>query len=361
MKIWLKWLLCILIVVGGAVSARMIYYRISAGSKGKTGGILFDDLPLIKIKSVSIHSTLDKVELIRKNGNWVVASRFDYPANIGKIRVLMQDIVDSRVGHVFPVRDDIRRRLRLRLAADHQKDEDESGIRVLLKGSSGNIFADILFGKERSLAEGAIPNSRYLMLGDSEVVCLVNNSFSVLEKNSSDWLNLPVIEEAAENVKKIECFEHNRNEMPVFIFEREGVGTKLLPKKKANAVKVDAAVVDKLTWALAYLPMEDILLPSDDTAALAYSSAIRLDYYLYNGLIYRIYPGSFCSDGGGTTSCYIKIEVDYQLEVAEEPIDAAKESVKALNDTLGDWIYKISSGHHSNFITETDQLLADIN
>ena len=139
------------------------------------------------------------------------------------------------------------------------------------------------------------------------------------------------------------------------------------PKKK-----VDKSALNRLARSLSSLSMEDVIDPSDNSVSTDLKKSDTLEYHLFNGIIYRVYPGKACSEDN---QCYLKVEVDYQRPAAEKKpaaddktSDDEKTSsektpeemdleAKQLNKRLSPWVYVISKWQHDSFVTDLDKLL----
>jgi hypothetical protein len=97
----------------------------------------------------------------------------------------------------------------------------------------------------------------------------------------------------------------------------------------------------------------------------------RLEYYLFNGMTYRLYFGKACSE---TDPCLLQLQVAYEKPAPEKEETAEGESsekevssekapeelafeAKQLNERLSRWVYVIPKWQHDAFITDLDQLL----
>ena len=353
--------LIILLALAGTI-AWIIHDQTPHGMLSGEGDTLLKALPFSEIASITIIGPDGEVSLTKKAGRWVVKNRFDYAADFSKISDFVEKLSLAKIGRRFPIRTDIRKRLNLNQPTRAGLDDSEKGIQVLFKNKAGGVMSDILFGKARCLDGTGISDSHYVMLGKSSDVYLVDTPFATLTPFPPDWMDSPVIEAPAEEVRKIECFRPG-TQTPAYVFERTIKGEDLLPIIQLNQSPLDKGVLKKIEWAITYLPMEDVLPPSIDPATIGLFESIRLDYYLFNGMIYRVFPCKPCSD---TAPCYVKIEVDYQksdpkpASVSDTSAglpDDGLSKAKGLNAKLGNWIYEISEGRHSVLITDLDQLI----
>jgi hypothetical protein len=354
-----SWLVIILIVLSG-IAAWIIQHR-SSPRPGGVGDVLFKTLPLTEIASISIQSANSEVVLAKKTGQWVVKNRFDYRADFTKILNFVEKLKAARIGREFSAREDIRKRLKLNPPTDDDLDDLEEGTRVLIKNKVGDLLADILFGIARRLDSTGVPDSHYILIDDSQRVYLIDTPFPSLAKTPQEWMDAPTIEAPAIEIQRIKCYK-SRVDVPSYVFERKEMGEALTPMMMSDQRTLDESVFKRLEWALTYLPMGDVLAPSIDPADIGLSNSIRLDYYLFNGVIYRVFPYAPCGEG---KPCYVKFEVDYQKpDIRNENIPNKLSegqggtviTAKDLNAKIGKWIYRISEAHHSNLITDIDQL-----
>jgi len=118
--------------------------------------------------------------------------------------------------------------------------------------------------------------------------------------------------------------------------------------------------------------MENVINPSAMAGFDNRNTYTLFEYHLFNGIVYRVYTSSRCSEDEG---CYLKIEADYQkpVNVKDEKAKGDKSmgqedsqektpqeyafEAKSLHARLSPWIYKVSKWQHNAFITDLDQFL----
>jgi hypothetical protein len=351
------WLLVVLIALAGG-GTWIIQHRSSPGTGGK-GDVLLKELPLTDIAFIKIQGADNEVALAKKAGRWVVENRYDYPADFTKISDFVHKLKNAKIGRRFPVREDVRKRLRLNRPTQPGMGEAEKGIEVQIKNSAGDMVADVLFGIARRLDGTGVPDSQYLMFGESSSVYLVDTPFSALAKAPQEWLDAPIIEVPAKQIRKIELYRPDID-TPAYVVERAAVGADLVPVLQPNQNALEESLVNRIEWAMTYLPLQDILPARVDPAALGLPGSIRWVYYLFDGTSYKV---SLCNTCSEAKPYYVAIEVDYKKpdsrpsNLSDTLPDEAFVKAKTLSERLGNWIYIISAGHHSNFITGLDKLL----
>lgn len=328
--------------------------KITSTHGGGEGALFLEALPVDDIAVVRIKNADSDVVLVKKAGQWVVENQFGYRADFGKISSFVERLQNTRVGREFPIRDDVRDRLALNPPNRDNIENDKKGILVQLKNEAGHSISNLLFGKARQLGGTGFPDSRYVMFDRSERIYLVDSGFDDLKATPREWMDIPIIEAPAREIERIECYRPGLDN-PAFVFMRSEIGGALMPSICPGNQSVDETVLKKMEWAISYLPLEDVLPLSVDPATIGLLDSIRLEYHLFNGMIYRVYP---CAPCDAKTPCFVKIEVDLQKKPTGNESDKVAKLVRDLSDRLGPWVYKISEGHHSSLITDLEKLKA---
>ena len=299
-------------------------------------------------------------------------NRFHYPANFAKIADFVRKLKQAKIGRQFESTQATLKRLSLKNPDDKEIGDSEKGTQIQLNDKSGKLFASLILGKPRkSGTELSFPDGHYVRLDNDPTIYLIDTYFVNLQKEPSDWLDKALLKVEANEVKKISCLSAD-GKIIHYTFQRAEKGTNLEPTALPAKKKVDKSNLNRLAGSLSSLSMEDVLDPSDDSVVTELKKSDTLEYHLFNGMIYRVYPGKACSDDA---QCYLKVEVGYQKPAeAEKPAADDKASngketrpekspeevgleAKQLNERLSPWIYVIPKWQHNAFVTDLDKLL----
>lgn len=369
-----KTLVILLLILGALAGAGTLIIRLKAPerSQGRLGTHLLDQLPANEIMSITIQSPDEAVSLKKKKDLWVVTNRFDYPADFSKIIDMVRKLKEATIGRQFEASEDTRERLSLRDPDDSNASKEAKGIRILLKDEKESPLARILLGKTRNTGtEGSFSEGRYVMLGEDSTIYLIDEQFSLFEMKPSSWLDQTLVKVAADEVKKISIVS-GEGEKVLYAFERPEKGKDLEAVNLSSHQKIRKSNLNRLSGALSSLHMEDVVNPSTSLESLGMGATTRMEYHLFDGTIYRVYPGRECSKAD---PCYLRLEVDYQKPSGEKVKPAGDESdkkqqaspektpeeyareAKQLNNRLSPWVYVIPQWQHRAFITDLDQLL----
>lgn len=364
-------LLIILGLVAGAGSL-VIHLKSQSRSGSPLDKLLLEKLPANEISSINITGFEKSVLLMKKPDRWVVENRFHYPADFAKIADFVRKLKQAKIGRQFESTQATLKRLSLKNPDDKEVGDSEKGTQIQLKDKSGKLLASLLLGKPReSGEERSFPDGHYVRLDNDPTIYLISTHFSHLKNEPSDWLDKVLLKVDASEVKKISCLSAD-GKTTNYTFRRAEKGTDLEPTALPANKKMDQSALNRLARSLSSLSIDDVIDPSDDTVFRGLKQFDTLEYHLFNGMIYRVYPGKACSKDG---QCYLKVEVGYQKPAVEKkPAEEDKASsdektspektpeeidleAKQLNKRLGPWVYVISKWQHDAFVTDLDKLL----
>ncbi|EFK10037.1 conserved hypothetical protein [delta proteobacterium NaphS2] len=366
----------ILLVVLAILAAvgRSILIRNSTPAGGDImGSPLFTDFPANDIASVVIERPDDSVALVKDESGWIVESRFGYPADFSKLTDLIRKLKETKVGRKFPATESIKKRLSLAPPDYEKTDESEKATRVLMKDKKGTVLVDILLGVTRKPEEKGIADSQFVMPGSGPDIYLVDQVFTPFAVGASAWLKKSPVKVAEADIRKITCTGPDGTVRYIFERPEKGKAFELTspPAKRA----VEASSLNRLVGALTGLEIQDVADPATPPESLSQGISPRLDYTLFNGITYHVYPGLTCSPG---LPCHLRLQVDFtppadrttskeggeaskkDKERAAEKIDGAPAAEAAsLNARLSPWFFVVPQWQHEAFFTTLGHMLEE--
>lgn len=373
----LKTLVVLLIILALLAGAGILMVRQKAPEESAKamGSPFLKDLPAKEIASVTIHTPDSKVQLAIEAGRWVVKNRYGYPADFPRLSDLVQKLMNSKVGRKFDASPAVLNRLRLRRDDDKNASKDEKGTAIIFKDSKEKTVARVLLGKIlKGGREGMFPEGQYVRMNDETVVYLIDKQFGTLDAQPSEWLKKDLLNVPSGDIREIRCVGPNGKTV-LYAFKRPEKGKNLEPERLPPGKKIQESVLSQLAGALASLRIKDVADPRLDLSSAGMEHSPRLEYRLYDGLIYDIYPGGKCKGSG---PCYLKVKVGYatippeqgktsqrvpdgetkkKTEKPGEKDKALAQKAKNLDQRLSPWVYVIPQWEHGNFVTNLSSLL----
>jgi hypothetical protein len=362
-------LIILLLSLGVAMGATalVVHWQSSKPSRTVLGSRLLADLPVNEVAFLSIKSGDNAVSLARKESGWVVQERFNYPADFGRITNLIRKLKEVQVGRQFEGSEETLKRLALKDPDGPQDSETEKGTRMVLKDQQEKVLASVLLGSERQRAPNVRGSGgRYLRLGESTMVYLIDEHLRLAQGEPADWLERQLLQVEPAELKRISAATADGKRV-LYSFQRSGPGKELENVDLKVSGKIREQELRRVSMALRGLRIIDVV--EHQASPTLDGFPFRLDYELFNGMTYRIYPSAGCSKSS-EDQCLLRLEVDYQ----EPPADKGDESVKeagaeeksetektseelaaearSLNERLSPWIYRVPWSKHYAFKTD---------
>ncbi len=334
------------------------------------GTLIFENLPANEITSIIIDRPDDSVTMVKEQDEWVVKNRFGYPADFSKITDLIRKLKQTKAGRKFPESASVKKRLSLISPEDKDAAKEDKATRILMKNQSETVVADILLGSTRKKDEKGIPDSQYVMLAGGTDIYLVDRIFSSFETAAPSWLDKSPVKVVAEDIQRIACMGPDGNMR--YTFERPEKGKALALVSPPTSGKIKPSAVNRLAGALKGLEIEDVADPSSPPESLSAGISPRIDYTLFNGITYHVFPGITCSPG---IPCYLRLQVAYSVPAEPKETDTLKTvpekkesapdenqgqwvmKAKELNAHLSPWVFIVPQWQHQAFFIALDEML----
>jgi len=361
-------LLIVLAVLTGLVFVVLIQ-RTPREGKRELGSPLLKNLPANDVASVAILEAGGKgVQLARMGDRWVVKNRFGYPADFQKIVEFVRKLRNAKIGRSFEATKGVLERLHLKDPADKNAPEEEKGTAIIFADAKGKTLVRVIMGEPMKGGQGGMfPEGQYVLLGNRKTVYLIDKQFEGLAKTPADWLKKDLIDVKAADVREVLCVAPD-GKTTRFAFKRPAKGKDLEQVHPVPGKEIKRTSLNRLAGALSALRIEDVLDPARVKGSIGMEHSAKLEYHLFNGMIYDLYPGEKCKEAG---TCYLKIAVRYEPPgpVSEssgkggdekKKQDAGKQvdhKAENLHKKLGRWIYKIPPWKHDALMTDLESLL----
>ncbi len=339
-------LLIVLAVLAAVVRSILVRNAEAPVGTEAMGVLLFEGLPVNEIAEIVIERPGDSVVLVKSETGWVVENRFGYPADFSKITDLVRKMKQTKVGRKFAATEAISKRLSLMPPTHRESAETEKGTRLRMKDKNNAVVVDILLGKTRKREEKGIPDSQFLMAVGGQDIYLVDQIFSSFETAAPPWLKKSPVTVAKDDIQKIVCTGPDGTVRYTFERPERGKDFVLVSPPTKRAIKQSA--LNQLAGALTGLEIEDVADPSNPPESLVKGISPRLDFTLFNGITYQVYPGITCSPG---IPCYLRIQVDCKDD------GALIAKAKGMNDRLAPWFFVVPERQHQAFVTTLGEML----
>ncbi|MGI5868244.1 MAG: DUF4340 domain-containing protein [Kiritimatiellia bacterium] len=158
------------------------------------GRKIFPDLDVSQVAAIEIDRPAgDTFALAATDAGWTIASLHGYPADIAKIRANVLKLADLKAGHTATAR----------------AMTDPTTVRLM--DDAGNVLAELALGEQRLSKPaddmqgfGGYPDGRYVAVGGSDAVFLVDDALSTLDGDAADWADMQIPSPSGSTLQAIE-------------------------------------------------------------------------------------------------------------------------------------------------------------
>ena len=184
-----------LLILGGAGFA--LFWQDIAdyrASGQKIGAKLLSDLKVADVAHIELRDAKGKATLQRKDNNWIVVERGNYPADFKAISDLIIKLIDLKVVQSEQVGDSLLPRVEL---VEPGKG-DGAGTQVELKDAAGKTLANVVLGKTilkkdpgnpLPNAVDGVPAGRYVRLMEKNAVVVVSDPLAGAQAQPGRWID----------------------------------------------------------------------------------------------------------------------------------------------------------------------------
>lgn len=270
--------------------------------------VLAVDINQVAAFTVSSASATSRVA--RKDGRWVVESRYEYPADFRRIVEQLRSLADMKVGQVVRV---------------GEADVTEFGLgpdqatTIRLEDSAGQKLTEVYIGNPRQAQrEGGmagIPEGVYVRV-DTGPVLIVDMPLSATFGWTEAWLDREIVNVPADAVESVSV--QTKDESYVLKVPRSGEYTM---DGLASNETVETSAAGRLVRALSPLTQMDIADPAQDASEQGFDAASRVEFATRFGERYTVEIGGMRTQGGGR---YVRLSARYQKPPTPETFEGVE-------------------------------------
>jgi len=321
---------------------------------------ILPNLPVNRVSKIVITSKNGTTTVAKSKEKWVVASRFNYPANFDKVADTIRKLSELKIGQTVSATpaqlDDFN--LVSPVSSGTNKPAN-AGTLLELRDEKDGFLASLLVGKgfmrqpetpsmENMTGFGDYSNGQYVQSVDGRVY-LVSQSLARMAEDAKTWLADDFIHAPSTDIKEITVSGPDR--APIKLARAKDGDSFTLADLRPEEGTIDSAKISQITGALNRLGFDDIADPALTLKETGLDRPIVFKAATKDGLIYTLQIGNTLTND--TFDRYLTISVTNEPPVDQQAAGKegeqatekknASEQAAALNGTFGSWIYIIKS------------------
>ncbi|NCC60516.1 MAG: DUF4340 domain-containing protein [Verrucomicrobiae bacterium] len=316
-----------------AITATLVKKDSATWQTAEVGGFLFENLPVNDVETIHITQGSESLTLNKQGDIWVVKERYNYPANFQDISQMVIKLSETKPLRVIEAGESQLGRLNL-LATDQAQG---GGTLLEMKGVNDKTLVSLLLGKpyvRQSEAQknpmmgmsGDIPEGRYVLMGGSPPVYLIDEPFDNVAPVPTAWLNKDFFK--VEKLSSISV-QFMGEAAPDWEFSRDAVGGDFKLKNPLSSENADASKTRSLSSLFSYASFTDVLPLDSDPELTRLNIPTIAVIKTFDGFTYTIHIGKLTADETGR---YLSFKVDAQLPTERTIVPNEKEEDKVRLD-----------------------------
>jgi len=305
-------------------------YRKSVGTR------IFSEIPWDRVYEIDIRGIEQNVTLVKSDGSWRVKEYYNYLADFSQISNLVEKLKGVSIGQTFKADRSILKRLMLLDPEDTKIKDAYKGKALILKDKKGKLIKKIIFGKAMKQQEIGIPAGQYVRFAGENTVYLIGEYITCLTQGPREWIRLEIVNIRPIDIKRIIGYKEGKER---YVLENKKGEKEFYLKKGPDEVKKK---IRRIKDGINYLTIEGVVDPkkASNLDSFGISPKNYVQYELFNGMIYKVYPSKKC----GKEKCYIKLEIAYK---GSDKV--LLEKAKTQEKLLSPWIFEVSKWRHDSF------------
>lgn len=255
-----------------------------------------------------VRSNTDQITLRRESDKWVISTREDYAADVGKLRQLIVALAEARIIEKKTSNPDLYQKLGV-----DDPEEDGSGTKVVIEGED--------FSYAVILGESVQRGHRYARTLDDDASYLINTNPDVPEE-VGDWLFPDIIDIDSKSIRKVTLGHENGETITIEKSTEELTDFSVRDIPEGRELSY-ATVGNGIAGALSQLELDDVRAATEGTPG---TTAV---FDTWDGLQVT---ARVITENDETW-------VAFSAEMA--PGESAAESPDDINDRVSGWQYRL--------------------
>lgn len=290
------------------------------------GQKLLGEININEIQSITISNEQQQSVIQHVDDGWVVANQQGYAADFQRIRSLLLDLDELRIGQALTADQDQRDRMGL---------TRQAGTRLALASRTGDT-ATMIIGNHRQPAQGSAAFSpggvgRYIAREDAPEVYLVDNNLVNLAADPIRWLDRTILDIPPEEIASITV---SNSVDGIIRFAADDANELQLAEP---AFDFDSSQTTQLRSALRSLAFSRLAPAGITHAQAGFANGSRFTAITHSNLVINVNIGD---SPGANEGRYAVFNVSVaRSDHTNEPHESVAAMATMLNNKLSGWIY----------------------
>lgn len=333
--------------------------------------------PLLKklqahdVASIVIRAPEATLTLTKKDKRWTVAEKNGFAADLNKVRKLVVNAIELRIGQVEPI--GAKDRARFDLLDPAKPAPDSAGLATALtfKSANGHTLAELLIGKKyyKSTPTGSSATApaagRYVMLPDNpKQVFVVSDPLRLVSASSADWIS-----KQGFAIHRLKTLTVKLADGGGYRIERSSESVPWKLARDARGARLDTSKANAAVYDLANVAIDDVAT-GGNAQTYGFDHPTLVTATTFDGLTYKLRIGALLVDRyplrvqiEGTPRRELKLPKDLKPAAKAAREKSFAMEMSRLNErvarekTLRDYVLFVAKSRFTELLKKESELL----
>lgn len=242
------WIIAVLLGSGVALLKFRKHDTGEAKTQRSRGQTLLESFPAADVAKIQIKGFEESVTLEKKDKNWVVAERADYPANVATVNTLLRTVEEVKINNAIEAGPSYGKRFGIDLIATSKADH---GTELTFLNAKNENIKTLFLGKQSEGGGRFIQNS-----ADTSGIYVTSESFPTATADPKAWLDDSFLK--VEKIKSISVSAAGKPEQLDWKLSRVTETAEFTLEGAQDSEKLDAAATSPIKSLLSMARFQDV-------------------------------------------------------------------------------------------------------
>ncbi|MFC7336652.1 DUF4340 domain-containing protein [Haloferula chungangensis] len=329
------WAIALLLVVALIAVKSTRQDGFQSATERSRGDTLLSEFEPAEVAKLEISNGDNSATAVKKDGNWVIANRDDYPADAAAINELLRKFDEVKVIEGIEADPSFAPRFGM----DPKATEDnEKGTEVVLLNDAGTELARLTFGKNSEGESnpmnpmgGGGANGRYVKnAADTSGIYKTSELFPTLSADASAWLDEDFVK--VTRIKSVTVSEAGKPDSTAWKLSREDGSKDFVLEGKKDDEEINSSALSAYKNLFSYARFEDVVPAADAEKEWQADQKQTATIETFDGFTYTV---DFAPVKDDAESYLMTISVDAKIAAErEKPEGEKEEDAKQADETF---------------------------
>jgi len=324
----------LILAIAALILVILAFIKNSKSSENKTALLIskkiFPEFPVNDITAIEISDANNSLQVQKKDNEWCIPSRFNYPVEFAKVRDILLKVSEMKIGQTVKLSEKQLSSLKLVKPATGVTN---AGTFVRFIDSRGNQAASLLIGETRkkqmegadNIFFGGYPDGQYISSDEGKNAYLISEPLFGFTPNAKEWFDAELLNIPSTEISEITITRSGKQDVTL----KQNENGKMVVDGISKREETDDSKTSSTQSSLSFFRMDDIADPSLSDEETGMNNPIVFEAKTKKGEIYRVKIGKVNAE----SNYYVRLAMDLTPEAGLPPPQPPQSSTNATEET----------------------------